>query len=64
SAAAFCLPITLNFADTGRHLLDLVAKLQNVRYKLTGQALILIPLEELPSFSIAFSKEGSTTVER
>ncbi|MBN1520597.1 MAG: LEA type 2 family protein [Spirochaetales bacterium] len=64
STAAFCLPITLNFADTGRHLLDLVAKLQNVRYKLTGQALILIPLEELPSFSIAFSKEGSTTVER
>jgi LEA14-like dessication related protein len=58
------LRFTMNFADMDRRLLDLVAKLNVVRYRLVGEARIATGLDYLPSFISSFDREGSCLVER
>ena len=58
------LGFTMNFADMDRKLFDLVAKLQVVRYRLSGEARIATGLEYLPAFVTRFDREGNCAVER
>ena len=58
------LPILLNFTETGRDLFDLVARLQVVRYRLTGRARIVTPLALVPEFFMDFDEGGTVRVER
>ncbi len=58
------LPILLNFADTGRDLFDLVAKLQVVRFRLEGQARVSVPVPFLPAFRMDFDQSGAVRVDR
>jgi len=58
------LRFTMNFADMDRRLLDLVANLKAVRYRLRGQAQIATGLDYLPTFVSRFDREGVCAVER
>ena len=64
SAEKIALAFELNFADRDRALLDLVAKLQVVSYRLKGQGSVATGLGFLPVFRLAFDEEGSCRVER
>ncbi|MBU0934962.1 MAG: LEA type 2 family protein [Spirochaetes bacterium] len=57
------LPLTLNFADMNRRLLDLVAGKGTVAYKLTGDADIRTGLDYLPQFTLHYDRQGSIKVE-
>jgi LEA14-like dessication related protein len=58
------LAFELNFADRDRALLDLVAKLKIVRYRLKGSGLVSTGLDFLPEFRLEFDESGSCQVER
>lgn len=58
------LPVNLNFTELGRRLYDRVAKLDEIPYRLVGQATIVTGLEILPSFTLGFDRAGATRVER
>ncbi len=58
------LAFELNFADRDRALLDLVANLLVVRYRLKGSASVATGLGFLPRFPLAFDEEGRVKVER
>lgn len=63
-SARYTLNETVNFADMDRQLLDIVAKLQVVRYRIKGEATILTDLGFLRLFDAAFDEAGSCPVER
>jgi LEA14-like dessication related protein len=58
------LAFELNFADRDRALLDLVANLQVLRYRLKGSGEVSTGLDYLPDFRLEFDEEGSCQVER
>lgn len=58
------LRFTMNFADQDRRLLDLVANLRAVRYRLSGEARMATGLDYLPTFVSRFDREGVCAVER
>jgi LEA14-like dessication related protein len=58
------LRFTMNFADMDRRLVDLVANLRVVRYRLKGEARIATSLDYLPAFVTHFDREGSCAVDR
>jgi LEA14-like dessication related protein len=64
SSEKIALAFEMNFADRDRALLDLVANLRIVRYRLAGDASVAAGLEGLPSFPLRFDEEGSCRVER
>lgn len=64
ASGTIILPVNLNFTELGRQLYDRVAKLDEIPYRLVGQATILTGLEVLPSFSLGFDRSGATRVER
>lgn len=64
ASGTIILPVNLNFTELGRQLYDRVAKLDEIPYRLVGQATILTGLEILPSFTLGFDRSGATRVER
>lgn len=64
SAERLALAFELNFADRDRALLDLVANLKIVRYRLKGSGRVATGLGFLPEFTLGFDEEGSCQVER
>lgn len=64
ASGTIILPVNLNFTELGRQLYDRVAKLDEIPYRLVGQATILTGLEILPSFALGFDRSGATRVER
>jgi LEA14-like dessication related protein len=58
------LAFELNFADRDRALLDLVANLQVLRYRLKGSGEVSTGLDYLPGFRLEFDEEGSCQVQR
>jgi LEA14-like dessication related protein len=64
SSKRLALAFELNFADRDRALLDLVANLMVVRYRLKGSASVATGLEFLPEFRLEFDEEGNCRVER
>jgi len=64
SSTTRILRFSMNFADMDRRLLDLVANLKAVRYRLSGEARIATGLDYLPTFVSRFDREGICAVER
>ncbi|MGO8693186.1 MAG: LEA type 2 family protein [Rectinemataceae bacterium] len=64
ASAERTLTFTMNFADMDRRLVDLVANLRVVRYRLKGEARIATGLDYLPAFVTRFDREGSCAVQR
>jgi LEA14-like dessication related protein len=58
------LAFEMNFADRDRALLDLVANLQILRYKLEGSAIVAADVGIPLAFPLKFDEEGSCRVER
>jgi LEA14-like dessication related protein len=63
-SARLPLAFELNFADRDRALLDLVANLMIVRYRLKGSASVATGLGFLPEFRLEFDEDGEVRVER
>jgi LEA14-like dessication related protein len=64
ASARLPLAFELNFADRDRALLDLVAKLMIVSYRLKGSAAVATGLEFLPEFRLEFDEDGEVRVEQ
>jgi LEA14-like dessication related protein len=64
SEERLALAFELNFADRDRALLDLVANLKIVEYRLKGAGQVATGLAFLPGFRLEFDEEGSCQVER
>lgn len=57
------IPLTLNFIEMGRQLLDRVAALGIVHYRLQATTSVTTPLSFLHEFSSKFDREGAIKVE-
>ncbi|WP_455381533.1 LEA type 2 family protein [Salinispira pacifica] len=58
------IPLTLNFIEMGRNLLDTVAALGIVHYRLQAVTSVTTPLEFITGFSSRFDRQGAIRVEK
>jgi len=58
------IPLTLNFIEMGRKLVDVVATLGTVQYRLEARTHVATPFAAIPEFSSDFDQSGAIKVEK